>query len=850
MAARKWILWLTMALGAVRAGAEGLAVGEWRVEDGTYEAASDGRALYGLTGQPYVIGEGSVEATVVVKRRRATAGWAAAGVMVSGDSGNLWVLGIVEGPGGERYTELMERCQGVHQAQGTGVTRLTPIAASSGGTWEYGKTYRLRLSLTRDGITGDITEVATGRSVAKHGYLFGGVLAVRDGWATLRAEEFDAEFAEVKVVAAPAAPAAGARAYPQGKRGCVGLYLGDDMPGAEPASKLTELTRVLRAAGLTVAPLTSRALAEEGALTFPGLRYLAADLRRLPAGALLPLKRWGQQGDVLVSLAAPAFGSFFYPGQAGWITWEQYTQAKLQDFGRDARPVVAWSDQELANWQQTLGGDAKRPAAVRLAGEAPDHRPAATSVVPHFGNGWWSLDRRFDSPPARAGEQLVCFWAKGDDKTRDLSLEIREKDDSRWVGVVSLTPEWRYCVLQPQAFAYWRENASKGRGAPGAEVRLENAVEFRWGLSGTHTSSVLAADAAEHHLTVGSVALAAAPPAALAGLGPAPLPVGEYTVITVLTEGGRTTDTVTHPLMVRARSQQPPASEVVRREGGRFLLDGKPWRPVGVNYWPHNLGGTPTDVYANGWLDPVSYQPSVLEADLAQLERWGCRAIAAVGAEIHWGTSEDTPQLRNLQEFLWRCQRHRLKVLLFVGGLDPRGRDDEGARRVIRAVRHHPALMGYDIAWEPYYGAARKAYTPHWRDWLVQQYGSLEQAEAAFGYALPRGAEGTVDAPPRTHGSQRTAPGGRWRRPIAPSWTTNWASSTGTQPRWFAARIRGAWSASAAALPTGCRRSSRSSNPRCCTSWTGPGRRGMTCRRTARCRLRRGCRAGGFAPEC
>jgi hypothetical protein len=925
-----------------------LAVGEWSIQDGTYKAANEGRALYCLTDQPYVIGEGSVEATVVVKRRLSTAGWAATGVMVSSDSGNLWVLGLVEGPGHERYTELMERCQDVHQAQSTGVTRLAPIEGGVGGTWEYGKAYRLRLALTHDRVTGDVTEVATGQAVAKHGYILGNALAVRDGWATLRAEEFDAEFTDVKVVAAAPSAAAGARQYPQGKRGCVGVYLGEDMPGAEKAPKLDELTRALDRAGLAAAPLTSRDMADEAALTFPGLRYLAADLRRLPAGALLPLKRWMQQGGVLVSLTAPAFGSFFWPGQGGWTTWEQYTQAKLQDFGRDARPIVTWSTEELANWQQTLGGEAKKPAVVGLEGEAPDHRPAASFVVPHFAGGWWSLDRGFDTPPVKAGEQLVCFWAKGDGKTPELSLEIREKDGSRWVGVFPLTAEWRYCVLPPQAFAYWPDNPSKGRGGPGDVVRLEDAVALRWGISNSHTISVISADATEHHITVGSVALAAVAPGALAGLGPAarpdmesvspgyklfelngatrweptalgklwgmsgqwpaapaygaierpsgegfgrghvwrwiplvkavdaggkdlgapvslvlnetmslprcawlsvgalhsedlarpemqaviakaverlssgpllfeggadrflaypdeeiavgarvtnygsaagsgqvtirvvkaddkpaapevtlpviaeprgmvaakgtlpPLPAGDYTMVTTLTVGGKVTDTISHPLTVRARLQAPPEAEIVRREGGKLTLGGKLWHPVGVNYWPHNLGGTPTEVYSTGWLDPMNYQPSVLEADLAQLESWGCHAIAAVGAEIHWGTGEDTPQLRDLQEFFWRCQRHHIKVILFVNGLDPRGRDDEGARKVIRAICHHPALMGYDIAWEPWYGETRKAYTPQWRDWLTEQYGSLEKAETAFGYALPRDAQGDVDAPSDT----------------------------------------------------------------------------------------------------
>jgi len=944
MTALRYLLALAVAAATLTAQADGLAFGDWSVQGGVYQVASASRALYSLTDQPYIVGEGSVEATVTVAKRLTSGGWAAAGVMVSSDSANQWALGLVEGPDGQRYTELIERCQDVHQAQSTGVTRLAGIEGGFGGTWEYGHAYRLRLSLTRDRVTGNIADAASGQAVAKHGCLLGDALAVRDGWATLRVEGFDAELADVQVAAAPSLPTAAGREYPQGERGCVGLYLGEDLPGSEQPPNLDGLAKLLTQAGFTTARLSSEDLATDGALPFPGLRYLAADLRRLPAGALLPLKRWMRQGGVLVSLTAPAFGSFYWPGEPGWLAWDEYTQRKLQDFGRDAWPFVTWSPDELAKWRQTLGGQATRKAALSMEGEAPDHRPAMSLVVPHFIDGWWSADRTFDTPPAEPGERLVCFWAKGDGRTPELSLELREQDGSRWVATFPLTTSWRYTVLPPQAFIYWHDNPSQGRGGPGDGVRPENAVTLCWGISASHTSSVLGTDATEHHVTLGSIALASAAPEALAALAPAtrpdlegvspgyklfeikgaarweptalgelwgmsgqrpataaygaverpqgegfgrghcwryvpllkavgadkrdlgspislvlsetlslprcawitvgaprapdleradlqaaianavqrlsagpllfeagadrflaypdetitvgahvvsyaateaevavrvvgendrpaapevklpvavkpremisakgtvaPLPVGDYVVVTSLRVDGKVTDAIRHPLTVKARMDAPPQSEIVRRNGGTLTLAGKPWHAVGANYWPHNLGGTPPDVYSNGWLDPVSYQPSVVEADLTQMERLGFHAIAAVGAEIHWGVSEDTPQLRDLQDFLWRCQRHHIKVILFVGGLDPRGRNDEGASRVIRAVRYHPALMGYDIAWEPWYGERRRAYTPQWRDWLVEQFGSLDQAAAALGYELPRDEQGNVDAPP------------------------------------------------------------------------------------------------------
>lgn len=944
MAAVRCCLALSLIAGVSAAKADGLAVGEWRVEGDTYEVTG-GRALYSLTDQPYIVGSGSVAATVVVRKRPDASGWAAAGVMISADSGNLWTLTLVEGPAGERYTELAERYHDAHQAQGIGQTRLAGIEDGFGGTWEYGRAYRLLLALDSERVTGDITDVASGNVVARHGYLLADAPAVRDGWATLRAEQFDAEIADVKVVAAPAPQVASVRQYPQAKGGCVGLYLGEDLPGAEATPDLAGLREALGRAGFSTAQLSSRELLAEGTLAFPALRFLAADLRRVPADAMTPLRRWMQQGGVLISLTAPAFGRFYWPGGNGWLGWDEWSQQVLRRFERDARPIVDWSAEELTQWGQAVGGNARERAAMRVDGEAPDHLPAVSVALPHFGDGWWSTGREFGSPPARPGEGLVCFWAKGDGETPELSLELREKDGSRWVATFELTDRWRYCVLPPRAFAYWRDNPSEGRGGAGDEVRVENVVMLQWGISATHTRRSLAADTTEHRFSLGAVGLVAAPPEALFGIAPParpemeavcpgyklheitgasrweptaagqvwgisstpparaaygaierpqgegfdrrrwwrwvplvravaqdgtglgvpvslvlnetlalprcacisvgaprladltdpalqsaichaaerlssgpmlfeggadrflvypdeavtvgarvtshatetaegevaiqvlglggkpavpelklpvtvrpramvaaqgtlpPLPADDYRVVTTLVVGGEAVDVIRHPLTVKARMAAPPASETVRREGGRLTLGGKPWHALGTNYWAHNLGGLPEDIYWTNWLHPVLYQPGVVEADLARLERMGFCAIAAVGADVSWGEGEDTPALRDLLDFLWRCQRHHIKVILFVGGLDPRGPDDQRAAAVIRTVRHHPALLGYDIAWEPSYVGSRRGLTPQWRDWLTVQYGSLEKAEAALGHALPRDGNGGVDAP-------------------------------------------------------------------------------------------------------
>ncbi|MBM3477383.1 MAG: hypothetical protein FJX75_29285, partial [Armatimonadetes bacterium] len=96
----RYVLALALTAAALPSLADGLALGDWSLQGGVYQVASAGRALYSLTDQAYIVGEGSVEATTTVAKRLTTGGWAAAGVMVSSDSANHWALGLVEGPDG------------------------------------------------------------------------------------------------------------------------------------------------------------------------------------------------------------------------------------------------------------------------------------------------------------------------------------------------------------------------------------------------------------------------------------------------------------------------------------------------------------------------------------------------------------------------------------------------------------------------------------------------------------------------------------------------------------------------------------------------------------------------------
>ncbi|MBN1900074.1 beta-galactosidase, partial [Candidatus Sumerlaeota bacterium] len=90
--------------------------------------------------------------------------------------------------------------------------------------------------------------------------------------------------------------------------------------------------------------------------------------------------------------------------------------------------------------------------------------------------------------PFPEGYGLTCFFAKGEEQTTMLSLEWEERDRSRWIASIKITPEWQFFVLVPEDFKYWHRSATGGnRGFMGDKFNPQNAVRFRFGLAMSHT---------------------------------------------------------------------------------------------------------------------------------------------------------------------------------------------------------------------------------------------------------------------------------------------------------------------------------------------------------------------------
>jgi hypothetical protein len=190
---------------------------------------------------------------------------------------------------------------------------------------------------------------------------------------------------------------------------------------------------------------------------------------------------------------------------------------------------------------------------------------------------------------------------------------------------------------------------------------------------------------------------------------------------------------------VRAReSSQAP----VTVSGTRLMFGGRELIVKGINYFPAYY----PPLYPHSWLSAPYYNPTVIERELAAVQKLGFNLVSI--QSFPPGVTPSPKDCEDLQDFLGRAKRHNLLVDLFIGagGIVPIS--DPAALAVVPrtcGLAGNPTIFAYDIAWEAHFGIAprRSALESRWKSWLAGSYGSIPNAIRAFGGspAMPSDAE-------------------------------------------------------------------------------------------------------------
>ena len=346
-----------------------------------------------------------------------------------------------------------------------GSTRLASKDEATLKNWNYAVAYRLTLSLSKDGISGEIRDTATGQ-FWRRAFSFASGKAVRRGRPALVSQGMSGRFRQLEVEGVRPPPLAEI-SFRRCEAGSAAVL---SEGGAKP------LCALLEKAGFGVTPLRWDDLGK-GRIPVESLDLLVlADARRLPAVAVDAAMSYLRAGGKLIAIGAPAFSELLLksPGGVGdrWITRERYDEVLLGLV--KSRPVA------IKSWKRSCRNPQHAAAIVEDAAEGKGALKVSCDL-----EGWDGYDTNF-THTFGANESLLTFWAKGDATTTELSLEFREHDGSRWIATVELTPQWRPYLLRPGDFLHWHDSKAK-RGAVADHFNPQNAAHLTIGLSASHT---------------------------------------------------------------------------------------------------------------------------------------------------------------------------------------------------------------------------------------------------------------------------------------------------------------------------------------------------------------------------
>jgi uncharacterized protein YjdB len=217
---------------------------------------------------------------------------------------------------------------------------------------------------------------------------------------------------------------------------------------------------------------------------------------------------------------------------------------------------------------------------------------------------------------------------------------------------------------------------------------------------------------------------------------------GVYKVTTTLRNAGTEIDKLEHELNVWASKPEAQRNYVGVKDG-HFTLNGQPWFAYGLNYMPESgLGQENSDLYEH-YLSAASYDPALIDEDLNRIHELGFNMVSAF---IYY----DELQNMNLLDFLARAEKYGLKVNLGIRNLaEPKRFSPGQVRDIVTTYKlsENDTMFAYDIAWENEWGNyypnspnifGRPLYDADWEKWVVEQYGSIANAEADWGVPIPR----------------------------------------------------------------------------------------------------------------
>jgi len=214
-------------------------------------------------------------------------------------------------------------------------------------------------------------------------------------------------------------------------------------------------------------------------------------------------------------------------------------------------------------------------------------------------------------------------------------------------------------------------------------------------------------------------------------------PTREYTLRVSIEDAkgrGHVYDRIEQDVIVQPVPSPPGSEEWVQGTGARFTLRKRPFFVFGVQYAPFTLSAVMSEKGDAHWWDAALFDPHLLRRDLDRFTEAGFNTVALSYRDV-----AHAPQVAFV---LNEARKRQLRVHLSVAHLDPLQFDPRAAQRLLDAIHLDRVPLVFEV--EPTSppgtvdGVERGKLAALWHDWILEQFGSVDHAEAVLGGPLWR----------------------------------------------------------------------------------------------------------------
>jgi len=250
-------------------------------------------------------------------------------------------------------------------------------------------------------------------------------------------------------------------------------------------SFIEDISQGLANKGFTVNCLTPAQAADISVLSADKFcLYIVPNAKCYPAIAFENLKTYLKNKGNILLLTGPVFQRLLVEYQGEWIDEKILKDLLIKNESQN----IIFDFENITNvndWKRiTYNPDNNSKIGVVEGGF--DGGKCLKILISNL-RGWDLYQMPEKSVVFKTGHDVITFRAKGDKRTKQLAVEIREKDYSRWFAVVDLTENWKKYALIPEDFSFWGHSSAKGRGLEADAVNFQNTLSLSIGLALSHS---------------------------------------------------------------------------------------------------------------------------------------------------------------------------------------------------------------------------------------------------------------------------------------------------------------------------------------------------------------------------